>query len=744
MPHRSLSDLAWRLAAARRIPFDAPLDDPAKLADWIPARVPGTVQRDLMRAGRLPDLYNVLDLDETLAWVDDADWWYQVELPSIAPGARAWLRFDGIDYQAAVTLNGRELGRRAGMFSPREWEVGERLQAGPARLGVRVWGGGALPKWPESWRLRMKQALANRLQGGIASFSDRLLSLKAPVHYGWDFAPRLLAAGIWDDVWLHTARNAGIMDVWARADWGESRGLILRLEIDAAHTQPARLHAQLSAANFSENEVQDRTWNLALQPGRQSLALAWPEAQLRPWNTPDRGFPHLYHLRLRLADADGEMDETTIRVGSRTIGWDGYGRATPLVLNDERLRLRGANWAPLDLLSGDPQEPKRYRSLLQAAVDAGINALRVWGGGGRERRPFYDLCDELGLLVWQELPIACVFLDRLPEDEAFLQLARGETSGIVRMLRGHPSLMLWVGGNEWGPGRHKKLAAALGETVAQQDPSRRWLPASPGPGDAHNWRVWHGKAAPQSYSDDPAPLLSEFGLAAPPATPTLAAILPPDQLSPPGPAWESRKAEPEKLRSYAATQSGSEKWQSVDEFVSASQRAQARGLQAGMEAYRLRADAVGAFIWQWNEPWPAISWSIFPYKGPPKPAYEQIRRSFAPTAIIARILPETIELWVVNDRLQSPGLCQLTASLDGQTIWRGVVAPPANGSIRVAEIERPDVRLSLARPILELRLISPNFELVNDYDLSTKVINWKSLRLLAPIKEMGKRWLLRW
>jgi beta-mannosidase len=270
------------------------------------------------------------------------------------------------------------------------------------------------------------------------------------------------------------------------------------------------------------------------------------------------------------------------------------------VLNGAALRLHGVNWTSLDLLRGDPDEEKRCRGLLEAAVSAGVNAVRVWGGGGRERGFFYDLCDELGLLVWQELPIACVFLDHLPGDDAFLALARGEAQGIIRQLRHHPCLFLWCGGNEWGPGRHRLLAQALSEVAAVENPGRRWLPASPGPGDSHNWRVWHGKAPPQDYASDSAPLLSEFGLAAPPDVATLASILPVENLWPPGAAWERRQAQLDKLWHYA--QGGDfgkdQRFATIEAFVQASQAAQARGLQSGIEAYRLRTDAAGAFIWQ--------------------------------------------------------------------------------------------------------------------------------------------------
>ena len=475
----------------------------------------------------------------------------------------------------------------------------------------------------------------------MAPFDDRLLTWKAPVHAGWDFSPRLLAAGIWDDVVLHTARSVCIIDTWVRADWGEKQGVLVKMTLDSDRDQTVELHASLLSMVISNNDLSHKKY-LNLKKGLQTIQFLWETAHLEPWNTHDRGFPHLYRLRLQLLDGKGLLDEHETTVGARTIGWGadrGRNLADIVYLNGERLYLRGVNWVPLDLLRGDGMEKKRYRNLLQAAVDAGVNAIRVWGGGGRERKHFYDLCDELGLLVWQELPIACVFLDHLPEDDGYLELARRETTGIVRQLRGHPSLALWGGGNEWGPGRHKRLGQTLGQVMSEEDPSRRWLPASPSPGDSHNWDVWHVKASPQAYAADLAPLLSEFGLAAPPDTKTLTSMLAPDQLWPPGPAWASRKAELDKLRHYARPfLPESEQDISLDQFVAASQEAQARGLQVGIEAYRLRSDAVGTFIWQWNEPWPAICWSIIPYDGSPKRAYAQVACSYAPVAPLARII----------------------------------------------------------------------------------------------------------
>jgi hypothetical protein len=286
----------------------------------------------------------------------------------------------------------------------------------------------------------------------------------------------------------------------------------------------------------------------------------------------------------------------------------------------------------------------------------------------------------------------------------------------------------------------------LGQVVTQEDPSRRWLPASPGPGDSHHWEVWHDMASPQAYTTDPAPLLSEFGLAAPPAAETLTKMLPTDQLWPTGPAWITRKAELDKLWHYARPfLPGPEPEVSLEQFVTASQEAQARGLQVGIEAYRLRPDAVGTFIWQWNEPWPAICWSIMSYDGSPKRAYAQIARSYAPVAPLARSMHDRIELWVVNDRLDSLDACQLSITLDGEIIWEDKVTAVGNGRTLMGEISKPESGQRLA-----LHLVGPDLDARNDYDLTWRPASARGFppfwggRKAAPLRRWVKRWVLRW
>ena len=733
----SLAHFPWQVVQAPPLSLSAPLDDPRSLEGWLPARVPGSIFRDLMAAGRLPDLYQVEDVEQVLRPYEGMDWWYHTRLPAIAGDQRAWLDFGGIDYFAAVVMNGQELERRAGMFSPRRYEVTSFLREAPGQLHVRIWGAWALPTWPRTWRYRLMRWLASRVQTNLPPFHDRLLTLKAPVHFGWDFAPRVMNVGIWDDGYLHVAGPVAVRGMWARADWGEEYGITVRLELDAASPMPVT--ARLTLHPLTSNEaVQEAVFHFRIPSPHWTRTLVWPDAVLKPWTTHDRGVPHRYRLEVTLWDDAGRLlDRREQVIGRRAFGWQVKDGVYYPRLNQQPLRFRGANWVPLDMLPGDPDEEVRYRALLQQAVDAGVNALRVWGGGGRERPIFYDLCDELGLLVWQEMPISCVFLDRLPQDDAFLRLVQQETRGIIRTLRHHPSIFMWGGGNEWGPGRFKRVARAMSQVAYQEDPSRRWLPASPGPHDSHNWQVWHGFASPHAYTRDPAPLLSEFGLAAPPAIQVLRRMLPAEGLWPPGPAWERRKAELAKLIHYAHYIRA--RWDGPEALVEAAQEAQARGLQQGVEHYRLREDAVGTFLWQWNEPWPGISWSVQPYWGEAKRAWAQVARSYGVLAPLARFTQSAVEVWVVNDGLGQVSDCTLEVLLDGERWWMGRVHVQPHGRALVHRLPHPP------RPgLLTLRLHCPDGERVNDYPWPWPFPRGARLSLRAWLEKRVMAWLLRW
>ena len=447
------------------------------VAEWLPARVPGDVRANLIAVGRIPPVETPAGIAAGV-WVDDCDWWYRAELTAdLAPDEVAILEADGIDYTSTIWLDGRLLATHAGMFARQTVVLSPWLNApglAARELAIRIWGGGALPRLPNPpWRRAMRW-LVDKLSPGTEYFPDRMATPKAQFSFGWDFAPRLFSTGIWDEIRLVITRGAYIEDLWVRAEplagggggrgggaegW-RSRGTRtqrrlhrpdLRCACASGGGIPVRIGLRWPSNLWDSPHPRRRRFgNLGLdwwnwrrqsahdavapepselsstcdQPGEQkpldlNLSLDLPAARLWwPW---DQGEPCLYRVTVRLLDEKGVLDEASQVVGVRTVERAAFpdGGKWRWLVNGRHVFLRGANWAPVDVLPGRVTEAE-YTRLLGMARAAGINFLRVWGGGVREKRAFWETCDRLGIMAWQEFPLACAFLDHYPRDPAYL------------------------------------------------------------------------------------------------------------------------------------------------------------------------------------------------------------------------------------------------------------------------------------------------------------------------------------
>jgi beta-mannosidase len=394
---------------------------------------------------------------------------------------------------------------------------------------------------------------------------------------------------------------------------------------------------------------------------------------------------------VEVRDGQKILDLTESSVGLRSVEFDDW----TLRVNGQPVYARGANWVPADILPGRVRETD-YQALLSLARQANMNMLRVWGGGLREKRAFYDLCDRMGILIWQEFPFACSFLTRFPRSESYLRLVKAEATSIVQGLRNHASLALWCGGNEFDPKRNEPLVSTLRQVIEEEDPARPLLPASPANGDSHNWRVWHNFQPPSVYREDLTLFASEFGLQAPPSAEALARFVPERDLWPPGISWTYHGADLKKLQRYARPflrDSGP----SLESFVCASQRAQARGLQIGIEHYRRRKaqGCGGVLLWQLNEPWPAISWAIVDHARESKRAFETVKRVLSPVLISVEVPPRRYRpgdkvqasVWVVNDLASALPDAQVEINLrDGSGAAVSLLAQTVSVAAHSAEV----------------------------------------------------------
>ena len=682
-------------------------------AGWMPVSAPGDTYLTLVNAGRLDHPY--VDRNEhDAAWVRDREWRWRTTFvaPEMGQGETAELVFDGLDTFAAVLLDGEQIGRADNMFRRWVFPLGDRLRLRPGRT--------------HSLEIRFQQT-AVALEGRTppapwAAFTDRIsrskrnLMRKAQFGWGWDWGPDLPTVGIWKGVRLEVRPRARIADV-----------AFTTLTATAAHAD-ARIAVELSGATAglrTEVVLTDPQGRTVLRQNRSAadtgpIALTLDAPRL--WWTHDLGDQPLYSLTVRLLYGDRPVDETTRAVGVRTIELDQSpdpdepGAAFfRFVLNGVPIFAKGACWVPTTSFVAEvAAEP--YARLIDQAARANMNMIRVWGGGIYEPDLFYDLCDRRGVLVWQDFMFACA---PYPDDAAFVASVRAEVEDQVRRLRHHPSMALWCGNNE-NEAIHRIDADVSGVAtplpgailyddvipgvLAALDPTVPYWPGSPGggphpnsmkAGDVHDWTVWHGippipddrmiepfgfapeKIVYQRYAEDTGRFISEFGIQAAPALATLKRWMDPADLDPESEGFQLRiKDEAKKALAMIEPVTGQPA--SLQDYIDFTQWTQAEGLKFGIEHFRRRRPhCSGALLWQFNDCWPCVSWSLVDYDGVEKAAYHAVRRAFAPVLASFREMADgAVELWIGNDtRAPVRDLAVVAlATLDGGVLWSVEVA----------------------------------------------------------------------
>ncbi len=495
-------------------------------AAWMPVDVPGDVHTALVAAGRLPEPY--YDRNELeCAWVEDREWWYRLHFDGpLAPldaDERLQLVFLGLDTFVTIWLNGAELGKHQNMFREAVFDVSDTVRIGSPNTLALCFDrpldhlGAVASAMPEDW------------------MPPRAAMRKAQFGYGWDWGPRLPTVGIWRGVELRRQRSAvltGVRFATLVVDSATKHALVsVTVEAEqfagrdlcTAHVRLRAPGSSSASASVVEQTVELRGVGADLR-GTTYIRLESP----RLWWTHDLGEPALYSLEVSLQQHGDELDATTRNVGIRTLALDESPdqeepgtRFFRFVLNGVPLFARGTDWIPADSFVG-AIAPDRYTKLLTLARDGNNTMLRVWGGGIYEPDAFYDECDRLGLLVWQDFMFACA---AYPEDDAMAAEVDAEARYQVRRLRNHACMAVWCGNNEnqwiFGNMRWRNPEARvpgfryyhdiLPRAVAELDGQTPYWPGSPfggsdynsmEEGDRHNWDVWHG-GRPRRFGEEP-------------------------------------------------------------------------------------------------------------------------------------------------------------------------------------------------------------------------------------------------
>lgn len=682
---------------------------------FIDAQVPGEVHLDLERAGIIPDCNLGLNA-QSARWVEEQVWVYRTAFtaPEEALSQHAWLVFEGLDISTIIYLNGEEIGRHENAFVPCRLDVTGKLRPGKNLLAVRIESG--------LYSVADKQG-----QGYVTWLADYLTKrswLRKPQYsFSWDWSPRLINVGIWRPVRLEWSDSARIDAVTVYSELSAdhtSARVNARLFVENVRPEPVRallrmkvlhplaLHGEhpnnpLSLEGEGKGEGGNAGFgphqDLTPHPGplplvereielpsgisRQDISVEIANPEL--WWPRPHGDQPLYTVECELLIGGKPVDSVSRRTGIRSIRINQYphpetGDYFILEVNGRPIFAKGGNWVPPDVIYARP-DAERYRKLVELAVDANFNALRIWGGGLYADHDFLDACDEMGVLVWHDFIFACA---KYPGDDAdFLNNVRREITHVVRDLSAHPSLLVWCGNNElewaawsWGYDRIKPhpdrgiYHLEIPRILQAEDPSRPYWPSSPystnyrhptdpTTGDQHPWHVSLGAGGPDfwEYRKDVSRFPNEGGFLGASSPATLRQFLPEDQRRLFSPAWEFHDnacnyGQPGVV--YRAV----EHWLgrkpddfSFEDYAFYSGVLQAEGLQEYIYNFRRRMySSSSAIFWMYNDSWPAShGWTIVDYYLRRKLAYHPVRRAFAPVSVIPVAIEDKIVVFGVNE-----------------------------------------------------------------------------------------------
>ncbi len=639
--------------------------------DWLPASVPGGVHTDLLALGMIPDPF-VGDNEARVQWVAEADWDYQL---LFSPSAELLnqthieLVGDGLDTLAELSLNGDVLGHTENMFRQYRFDLKPLLKTGENQLTIKF----ASP---------VRYCAERQAEEPMVGVSQALVGgphlRKAPCQFGWDWGPQLPPIGIWKDIRLEAWSETRLEDVHLRQK--HSCGKV-SVSARLMTSQPVTgCLARLKVTAPDGGQVFEEETQLEGTSGLLQVEINQPQF----WWPNGYGGQPLYSVKVSLEKDAAILDQRDYRLGLRTIDLiqepDEWGESFKFAINGVTIFAKGSNWIPADSFPTRITRQK-LEKLLGDAVLVHQNMLRVWGGGFYESEDFYDLCDQYGILVWQDFIFSCsMYPLGVP---GFLENVQEEVLQNTRRLRHRTSLALWCGNNEmeegwvdwqWDKTKFGYLEEAydrffhhqLKDWCKEADPDRPYWPSSPSSGtpfknpngqergDAHYWQVWHGRQPFTAYRQQFPRFMSEFGFQSLPPMATVRSYA--DQ-----PDWNMTSYIMER---HQKNQRGNElivsqmldQYRLPKDFEALdylSMVLQANGIRYGVEHWRRHSNRVaGTLYWQLNDCWPVASWSSLDYFGRWKALHYAARHFYAPVMLSIEDSALVQKVFITNDTLE--------------------------------------------------------------------------------------------
>jgi beta-mannosidase len=651
-------------------------DGQAQDAGWMAATVPGDVHLDLLANKKIQDPF-YRDNESKLQWIQDESWEYRVNFdvtPTLLARSHVDLVFDGLDATANVYLNGTQVLFADNMF--RVWRASAKphLHAGANELRV---------VFPSPIKAAAAVAALDPWQPKTKT-APKTYVRKAAYEYGWDWGPTFVTSGIWRPVRLEAWDKVRIADfaIRQRDVSREVAHLDAEFEIEASRSGSANVAVRYT--DGSKPNAVART--ISLHAGMNTVTVLVEIAHPKLWWPAGYGDQPLYEFKAQIGTGTEQVsDERAVKTGLRSIVLDRHpdkwGRSFQLVVNGVPIFAKGADVIPFDSFP-NRVTTANYRRILESARDANMNMIRHWGGGYYETGEFYQICDELGLMVWQDFMFGN---DWQPGTYGFKLNIEAEAEDQVRRLRNHPSIVVWCGNNEteiamaWAPRptlpadvRYQmwqeyltEFSGILPRVVARLAPEVPYWPSSPSAdyealsphyqsGDAHIWDVWHGRVPFSTYETHNSRFVTEYGFQSFPEMKTIDAFTEPADrtniFTPVMLAHQKNNEGNSIIHDYLLKDYPEPK--DFASFLYVSQVLQAEGIKIGAEHFRRsRPETMGSIYWQLNDCWPVASWSSIDYYGRWKALQYYARRFYAPILVSPHVEDGAVKVYVVSDKI---------------------------------------------------------------------------------------------
>ncbi|WP_040279961.1 beta-mannosidase [Psychroserpens damuponensis] len=708
---------------------------------WYPATVPGNVHSDLLNYKLIEHPFIGAN-EDSLQWISKTDWEYKTQFwldAKTLQNKHIELNFEGLDTYASVFLNDSLILESNNAFREFSVDVKSVLQSqNDLRI---VFEQSSISEDKEQAKLNYQLPEGNRI-----------FTRKAQFQYGWDWGPKLNTSGIWKPITLSAWNDFKINEIQITQEQLNSSNAKLSLELK-----------KFSNVELDKLLTYDVYLNDTLHHSSKAIFKGYSWITQFEIKNPKRWWPHnlgepyLYDIKVVVRANEKILDSVSVKKGLRTIELvtkkDSVGESFYFKVNEVPVYMKGANYIPQNSMQNQVTNT-HYENLLNNVVDANMNMLRVWGGGIYENDIFYDLCDEKGILIWQDFMFACAMY---PGDNDFLKNVQQEATQNIKQLRNHASIALWCGNNENSEGWHrwgwqanrsieekdeiwsnylKVFDSILPKTVTKLTDIPYWEsspkfgrgnPKYKTEGDAHDWWIWHD-AYPFEHLEKNVPrFMSEFGFQSLPSYETIRYINQSDTIDIASPGFKNHQKHTrgfELIEEYM--QRDFPVPNNAEDYVYVSQLLQAYGITKGIEAHRrAKPYNMGTLYWQLNDCWPAVSWSSLDYFGNWKALHYQAKKSFENVLISSEIENDILKTYMINDNLEGIGsaLHMKIINFDGKVIWsktESMYISTDNTMVNKIDLKTLDINLNDAVLVSNFNHHTSYFYLAKPKDLKLK------------------------